>query len=369
MADVIRVGIVGANPSRGWSQQAHIPALGALPGFSIGAVATTRQESADQTAAALGGPRAYGDAARLMEDPEIDVVAVCVKVPYHYGLVRAALEAGKHVFSEWPLGANTAEAVELAELARSNGVACVVGLQGRKSPLINHVRDLIAEGYLGTVVSSTLDLAQGRGGPTVAAERVWAMDRAAGANTLTISTGHEVDTMRYCLGEFTELSAIVATAHPLVTVAETGEQVSATAPDSVFAQGVIGRADRPAGVLASVVVRAAKVPGVRFDIQGTEGALVISGPASMHLNDTGITLYGGRGDEPLAPIEIPPATAVPAEVPDGPGRNVAALYLDLAAAITGGAPVGPDFDTALSLHHLLDAMVRSSDTGERQHLA
>jgi len=61
----IRVGIVGANPSRGFASIAHIPALQALPDFEISAVSTTRQDSADAAARHYGVPLAFCDAEKL----------------------------------------------------------------------------------------------------------------------------------------------------------------------------------------------------------------------------------------------------------------------------------------------------------------
>ena len=57
----IRVGIVGANPSRGFASVAHIPALRALPEFEITAVCTTRQDSAEAAARHLGARLAFSD--------------------------------------------------------------------------------------------------------------------------------------------------------------------------------------------------------------------------------------------------------------------------------------------------------------------
>src|SRR5258706_13796963 len=70
----------------------------------------------------------------MIASPEIDAVAVVVRVPSHYAPTRAALEAGKHVYCEWPLGRTTAEAVELAALANEKGLVTAGGLQGRGKP-------------------------------------------------------------------------------------------------------------------------------------------------------------------------------------------------------------------------------------------
>ena len=61
----IRVGIVGANPNRGFASIAHIPALQELPDFEISAVCTTRQDFADAAARHYGVPLAFCDAEKL----------------------------------------------------------------------------------------------------------------------------------------------------------------------------------------------------------------------------------------------------------------------------------------------------------------
>jgi len=76
-----------------------------------------------------------------------------VKVPDHYVPVMAAIEAGKHVYCEWPLGRNTDEAARMLTAAERKGVRHAVGLQGQVSPAIDYMKDLIADGYIGRVVS------------------------------------------------------------------------------------------------------------------------------------------------------------------------------------------------------------------------
>ena len=134
MADKIRLGFVGANVNSTWASQSHFPALLASPDVEITAVCTTRPESAEEARQHFGAKQAFHDFREMAASPDIDAVAVVVRVPAHYGPTRAAIEAGKHVYTEWPLGRNTAEAVELADLARQKGVHTAVGLQSRVSP-------------------------------------------------------------------------------------------------------------------------------------------------------------------------------------------------------------------------------------------
>src|SRR5271170_6137662 len=192
----VRVGIVGLQPGRSWAARAHIPALHALSdSYEIVGVANTSLASAQKAAAETGLPRAFANVAELIAAPEVDIVVVTVKVPHHLEIVKAALEAGKHVYCEWPLGNGLAEAEELAALARARGVLGVVGTQARAAPGIEYVKQLIADGFVGEVLSTTL---MGRGIhwggfiDTVAEKNTngYVLDRANGATVLTIALGH-----------------------------------------------------------------------------------------------------------------------------------------------------------------------------------
>src|SRR5207247_10332022 len=126
----IRVGIIGANPDRGWAAQAHIPALKSLSDdFEITALSTSRRESADAASKLFGVPVAFDNHQDLVKSAIVDVVAITVKVPYHLELATAALDAGKAVYCEWPLGNGSNEADTLAALAKKKGVLAVAGRQ------------------------------------------------------------------------------------------------------------------------------------------------------------------------------------------------------------------------------------------------
>ena len=167
----IRVGLIGASPDRGWAASAHIPALLALPQFTLAAVCTTRHQSADAVARKFGIPLALADAHAMIARPDIGLVIVTVKVPAHRALVLAALAAGKHVFCEWPLGLNTAEAEEMLAAARRSGVCHMVGLQGRAHPVLIRVRELVEQGHVGKLLSCTLVSSLATWGPSPPARR------------------------------------------------------------------------------------------------------------------------------------------------------------------------------------------------------
>lgn len=140
MTNKIGVGIIGANPNRGWAKSAHIPALSVLPQYEIRAISTSRKEMATAAAKLFNVPLVFDDYRELVAHPDVDLVTIAVKVPYHRELVTAAIAAGKHIYCEWPLGNGLAEAIELADLARRSNVRTVIGLQGRAAPAINRIR-------------------------------------------------------------------------------------------------------------------------------------------------------------------------------------------------------------------------------------
>lgn len=360
----LRLGVVGANPNVGWASRTHMPALAALPDYDLTAVCTTKQESAQASAQKYEAKRAYWDFRQMVVDPEVDVVDVCVKVPYHHEIVMAALEAGKHVYCEWPLGATLAQAREMDALATKRGLHTMVGLQARGAPSILQLRQLIAQGYVGRVLSATMSQLN----PGLLQERTpdgnWRADRSNGAHTLSIAAGHALDAFCFCLGPFTEVAAIVATQAPEWPL-QGGGSVAVSAPDHVSVMGKL-----EGGAVATVEI--GSVPwhgsGFRMQVFGTEGTLVAS--ADQQVQAVGVRLQGGRrGESGLADLEVPQELRwVPAEVPSGTPVHLAQMIRRFGEGIRAGSTPQPTFAEAVRNHHLLDAIERSSETGSTVRL-
>lgn len=352
--DRLRVAVVGASASgRGWAPVAHLPAIAAVDQFELVAVGASSPDSAAAAAEAYGVSRGFHDVRDLAAAPDIEVVVVAVKVPHHHDIVVPLLEAGKHVYCEWPLGATTAEAEAMAAVARDNGVVAVVGLQGRHDPTLTHVKDLVADGWLGQVLSVNVTML-GSGALSHTSTEAWMADRSSGANTMTIVGGHTLDTLEHCFGALVDVSAMVGVQVPQWHLADSGDIVDVDAPDTILLNSTLA-----SGGLVSYL--AASVPhhgtGWRMEAYGTEGTLVASSAALPQI--TPIALIGAQGDRPLAPVPVPEADRT--AVPDGPGRNIARSYRRMAEAIRAGAAATPDFDHALRVHRLLDALQESSD--------
>src|SRR5437899_3771458 len=252
------VGIVGVSPVRGWAAIAHIPALRALPNYEIRALSAHSAESARAAGEAFGVSAVFSDHEQLVTRPNIDVVAVTVKAPQHRELVSAALAAGKAVYCEWPLGRDLDDARAMAALAAERGVRTVVGLQGRQAPAIEFVQELLRDGYVGKVLSTTM-VGLSIPGDAVVNANTYMLDEVNGANLLTIAVGHSLDTLSYVLGEFAELSAVSAIRRPLITAEATREQIVKTAPDQIAVIGTL-----TSGATAIIHVREAVAGGIGF---------------------------------------------------------------------------------------------------------
>ena len=207
----LRVGLVGAGGR--WGPWAHVPALQGIPEAQLYAVCTAHADTAQTAAEKYGVKRAYSDVKALGADPQVEAALIAVRVPAHYELARNALEAGKHVYCEWPLGANTKEAEELAALARRKKLHTMVGLQRRASPAFLYLRELVRDGYVGQALSVNMTF-MGSGVLTRTSDRTWQRDVTLGANTLTITFGHAFDALCMVAGELTEVSALVGTQVP-----------------------------------------------------------------------------------------------------------------------------------------------------------
>jgi predicted dehydrogenase len=360
MTDKIRVGIVGATVTQGgsgWGANAHVPALKALPYCELKAVCTAHEDTAKASAAAFGAERAFHRFSDMVADPDIDLIVVCVRVPGHRDLVLAGLQAGKAVFCEWPLGANLAEAEEMAGLASQRSVKTIVGLQARSDPTILYAADLVQGGYIGEVLTanlSTVAQAQLQRGPG----RIWQGIRANGANTLTIAGGHAIDALCAVLGEFAEVSARVSTRIPEWRTLD-GTPVRVDAPDSI---NVVGRMVGGAEVSVNVAAVPSNPGGNRMEIYGREGALVIRADGSLSLGPC--QMHAGKGKEPMASMPVPSKyKLVPEGTPGGPPYNVAQAYARMADASRAGRSFDVDFNLAVQRHKLIDAIERSSATG------
>jgi len=365
MANKIRLGFIGANVKSTWASQSHFPALRSSPDVELTAVCTTKPESAEEARKAFGAKLAFTDFRALCSSGDIDAITVCVRVPSHYETTKAAIEAGKHVYTEWPLGRTTAEAEELTGLARAKGVHTAVGLQSRVSPSLMYMKELIETGYVGEVLSCHADCMRD-GALARPAARTWQRDVTLGANPLTIANGHVIDALRFVVGDFARVSCMVTTQAKQWLQTDTQKMVDVTSPDNILVSGKLAR-----GAVASVHVAA--VPwaggGFRMVIYGREGTLVATGDVSSQRGEM-LRVQGAQRSHALKDLPVPDRFIwMPPDFPRGDPFNVGQMYKLFAEAIRTGQSRLPTFDTAVDLHRFLDTIRQSSETGRELPVA
>lgn len=353
MSETIRVGVIGLSASGGWAAQAHLPALRHLGGFELTGLSASSPQAARAASEAYGVPHAFDSAAELASSDDIDMVVVTVKVPEHHELLTPALHAGKIVLCEWPLAVDAVEAAALAEAARA---PAFVGLQARSAPAIRYLRDLVADGYVGTVLSTTMVGSGGTWGATVDPRNVYTLDPANGATMLTIPFGHATDALTFVLGDFAAVHSTVATRRGEVAVKGSDAVAPMAAPDQVAVTGRL--AD---GAVATVHYRGGVCAGTNFswEINGTEGDLLVNAVGSGHVQLESLSLYGSRTGVPLDALAVPDRYLCVSEAfarKSPRAYNVACAYEHIRSDVAENTGLAPTFADAAHHHRFLDAI-------------
>ena len=283
----------------------------------------------------------------------------------HYDAIKAIAAKGKQCYVEWPLGKNLQEAQELFEIVKKSGNArTVVGLQARRSPVVNTVKKLIADRAIGRVLSSSVLSSAGNLGQ-VDNERMGRLfnDSAIGANMITIHFGHMIDYILYALDdEIKDLSAVFSTQRKKAQIKHDDGHLTDMArdtPDQIMLQGYL-----KGGAVLSVHQRGGSPfkgePGLRWRIYGESGEIeVTSGGSFLQVGypDMTIKLHDHKTDE-IQTVDW--ATNDEWDQLPLPAKNIARLY---EAFAEGDQTNYADWEQAVGRHKLLEKMEESSKTG------
>ena len=341
--------------------RSHLPFLKSSPDYRIVALQNSSKASAEKSrdAYALSNDiSCYGDIQSLVDDKDVDLVVVGVKVPHHYELIKPALEAKKDVFSEWPLAANLEEAEELTTLAKRQGVRNIVGLQARQDPSVRKAKEMVANGQLGEILSTTMF---GHGllyGPTATPDYVYTFPIENGANLVTIPFGHAVDALCWVVGEFSDLQATLKNMRPnLKVIGEQEEMKEKTSHDQIAVQGTLQKGN---GVASVVYQSGTSKTGKNFywEISGTKGTLVLEAPMG-HVQMFHPTLRFVKAEDGAVLEEV----KVDWEKRENFSLNVESAWNAFVGKSDGSVTT---FEDALLRHKMIDAIYRSNESGRRE---
>ena len=296
--------------------------------------------------AAVNGSDVVASVAEVLE--RCDVVWVCTPTAAHGAVVEAAATRGRAVFCEKPLAPDLAGAEALARTVADSGVPAQVGLVLRHAPVFRALRDLVASGELGAPMTAIFRddqyfPVQGVYGST------WRGDVAvAGGGCLIEHSIHDLDILRFCLGEVTHVSGRTAnfSGHEAV------EDVA-----TVSLQFASGASAQLASVWHDILSRGSTR---RVELFCRQGMAWLDndflGPLHVETSD---------GSE-VRPCPAPGWVRELALGDDDVGLAISAYveadraFLD---AVSGGRVPQPSFSEAVVAHRLVDAAYRSAHAG------
>jgi predicted dehydrogenase len=139
--------------------QAFAKDLTFIEGHTIGAVGSRSLTNAQSFANTFGGT-AYGSYEELVADTSIDAIYVATPHPAHHDNVILALNAGKPVLCEKPFAVNAQQAQAMVDAAAKNKVALMEAMWARFLPHYAKVREIVASGVLGPILSIHADHGQ-----------------------------------------------------------------------------------------------------------------------------------------------------------------------------------------------------------------
>ncbi|TRW98681.1 Gfo/Idh/MocA family oxidoreductase [Paracoccus sp. M683] len=324
----MRWGLVGA------SNIAAEHMIGAMraTGGNVRSVLSSSADRARDYAAQNGIETGYSDLAQMLADPELDAVYISTTNEKHFPQAMAAIAAGKHVLCEKPLAMSVADAVTMVRVARGAGLVFATNHHLRNAGSHLAIRDLIASGRIGTVLSVRVFHAvhlpphlQG-----------WRIDNpAAGGGVIPDITVHDADTVRFHLGE-----------DPVSVVAMSASSgMGQGVEDSVMSVWAM-----PSG--AQVMAHESfthQFAGTGIEIHGTEGSIFAQGVMTQ---------------QPVGQIEL--VTEAGREAVSYSNHNLyeraVGLFTD---AVSGNASPSADGRDGVASLAVAQAVARAAQTGQR----
>ena len=364
----VRIGLIGA----GFVARCHLygyhaipavfPDAAALPALEL--VCDANDALAAQAAARYGFKRSTGDWRRLVADPDVDVVDICVPSNLHREIALAAIAAGKTLYAEKPVGLDAREAAEIAKAAARAGIRHLTGYTYLRNPLVGLARKLIDEGAIGRVVhfrgAHNEDYLADPQAPFI-----WRCDPAiAGrAGALGDLGSHIIAIARRLVGDISAVCGMARTVYPLRPEAAGSTQMRPVGNDDE-AQFLIIFADGAAGHIETSRIATGSHMDITYEITGTEGAIHFDGERMNELR-----LFSNRDPADrrgfrriYASPEHPPYGNFTPGTAHGLGFNdhkVIEIH-ELMQLVTGGKPPLTDLSDAAAIARILDAVLTSA---------
>jgi predicted dehydrogenase len=347
----LRVAVIGA----GFGASVHIPALKFLDETEVVAVVSRREDRARAVAARHNIPVASTNWRDVITDPDVDAVVIATPPHLHHPMTIAALENGKHVLCEKPMARNLAETRDMVKLASNANVIAMINHEFRYMPIRMRVKELLDEGYIGEPHSVSMVAYRSSLADPQERSFSWLMEQDKAGGMLGASGSHQIDTLRWWLGDIHGVCGSVATMVKHRRLPDSTGMARVDADDNFafllrFASGAIGTVH----FSATAPIDA----GEEITISGSEGMIIVHGDDQ---------LYGARKHEVgLRELAIPDHL-IP-RLPDFGHhltRPTIMLIKDWVKAIRSDEPetFAPSFEDGAKVQEIIDGVHRSGVQG------
>jgi predicted dehydrogenase len=345
----MNVGVIGAS----FAKAAFLPALQQIKDASVTAIASARLESARETAKAFGIAHAYDNWEQMLREHSFDLVCIATPTNTHAQMTLAALESRAHVLCDKPMAMNTAESQAMLEKAKTLGRIHMIDHELRFNPTRQKIKELIESGFIGEVRHVNIsNITPTWGNPASRPKGDWWSLEETGGGRLGANGSHQIDLLRWWLGDVASVLGQVKTMVPNRTDKTTGEAWTATADDvSWFSL------EMKNGALAQVFMSgvAGHNRGNQTEIYGSEGTILLS-------NDDEILRVAKSGQAFEEMTIKDPNAALPGVNAGIWNVSVVALMQELTDAIRENRPLkaGATFEDGLKCQQVMDAVRHSS---------
>jgi predicted dehydrogenase len=336
----------------GFGCRVHVPAA-RNAGLDVVALVGRDREKTARRAERAGVGAACGSLEEALNVPGADMVIVATPPGTHAPLAQEAIAAGRHVLVEKPFTLDAEEARRLERAARRAGVVALVGHEFRFAAERAAFRRVIASGEVGTPRLATFVGHQELAAPPDMKAPPWWFDRGSGGGWLGASVSHLVDAIRWWLGEFESVSAVLPMVSPRDPATNAEDTVSARFRLASGCEGVLQQ---------SASVWGGGVNLMR--VAGTGGTAEMAGGT--------VTVTGAGGARLVPPVGPESAPAEPSPDPRhrfthielGPATMQATVMRDLIVGATPSCDITPaTFADGVACMEVLDAMRRSAADG------
>lgn len=326
-------------------------------------------EAAQQVAGFEFGTTNYDE---LLSRDDIHIIHVCTPNALHRDQVIRALEAGKHVYCDKPLGKSYEDCIPMAEAAKKTQDKLVtqVALQYRFYPCTMRARQLVEEGFLGNIYSFRACYLHAS---SIDPEKPlkWKLDKEAGGGGVLYDLGsHVLDLVNMLVGPFGEVSAATHTAVKERPHPETGERLPVNTDDlAIMTLRTKGGA---IGTVEASKIATGTNDELRVEIHGDKGALRFNlmDPNWLEVYDMRDEVAPIGGNRGFKKIETVSRYPKPGGSFPAPALNVGWLRSHVAclhnflATIGGESNANPSIPEAAELQRIMDIAYTSANDGQ-----